>query len=162
MSGTTPSEVRPAGILGLSTFLIHKLGAELRRRVAEELVGMGLGPRHHRALLFLATRGPAAQKDISLATDLDPSNVVGVIDDLDRQGLVVRRRDTTDRRRNVIEITDTGRVVLAQGDEAVGRVEEAALRALEPAERDQLYGFLYRMVVSLDLIKPAPNRVKEG
>jgi DNA-binding MarR family transcriptional regulator len=139
-------------MLGNATFLIHKIGMEVRHRVAEELGRVGLGPRHHRALLCLAAAGPTSQRDLAAATELDPSDVVGVLDDLDQAGFVRRQRDDRDRRRNLVEITPAGRRALGRGDRAAARVEQAILAPLDADDQDRLYALLYRIVVAHELV----------
>lgn len=39
---------------------------------------------------------------------MDGTNVVGLLNDLEKERLIERRRSTEDRRRHVVELTDAG------------------------------------------------------
>jgi DNA-binding MarR family transcriptional regulator len=64
--------------------------------------------------------------------------LVGVLNDLEAEGLVSRRRDPVDRRRHIVEMSDLGRARLAAAEGAVAAVEERLLAKLDPEERRQL------------------------
>ena len=50
---------------------------------------------------------------ISQRLGMDPSSIVRLIDSLERKGLAARGSDPADRRRNPIQLTEAGRVLLA-------------------------------------------------
>ena len=56
-------------------------------------------PRHLRALGILSERGPLSQQGLGEVLSLYPSNVVGLLNELEERGLVTRRRDCADRYR---------------------------------------------------------------
>jgi DNA-binding MarR family transcriptional regulator len=74
---------------------------------------------------------------------IDPSNLVGLLNDLDRQDLVVRRRDPADRRRHIVELSPRGEKLL---DEDVQRtlqaVDDDVLGSLAPDDRAHLHRIL--------------------
>jgi len=53
--------------------------------------------------------------------------MVALIDDLQLKGVVQRRQDPDDRRRNVVELTDAGRGTVREAAETVGKAERAFL-----------------------------------
>jgi len=69
--------------------------------------------------------------------DVDRTTMVALIDDLQLKGLVQRRQDPDDRRKNVVELTDAGRSTVRQADKAVAQVERDFLRPLSAAETAQ-------------------------
>ncbi len=72
--------------------------------------------------------------------------MVAAINELADRKLVVRAPDPTDRRRNVITITPTGRRQLRRLDKQLDRVQEDLLAPLTSAERDQLTLLLARLL----------------
>jgi DNA-binding MarR family transcriptional regulator len=74
--------------------------------------------------------------------------MVALIDALERKDLVARRPDLADRRRNVIELTDTGRKTLRRATRASDQAEQRLLTQLDDAERDQLRSLLRRVSTS--------------
>lgn len=63
------------------------------------------------ALLHL---GPMCQKDLAAKTLKSSGNLTTVIDNLERDGLVERRRDVSDRRKITVRLTDAGRRVIGE------------------------------------------------
>jgi DNA-binding MarR family transcriptional regulator len=99
----------PSGLLWHPTYLLSKLAAIGRRRVIEELATEDLGARlphnrlHHLAVLScLADFGPVCQRRVGEHLGMDSSDLVAVLDDLERAGWVDRQRDQRDRRRQHI------------------------------------------------------------
>src|SRR5581483_657414 len=117
-------EVAPVGIL------LVKIGLEAKRRFTEALRPTQLSPRHVVALLEL-DRGPASQQALC-----------------DAVGLVERRRESADRRRHIVQISELGRTRLAAAREAATAVDERLLSALSGEERGKLQSFLVRIAES--------------
>ena len=77
---------------------------EMFDAVAAELAG--LNRTDWRCLDILGTRGPMTAGQLADAVRLTTGAVTGVLDRLEAAGLVRRIRDTQDRRRVIVEITD--------------------------------------------------------
>jgi DNA-binding MarR family transcriptional regulator len=121
--------------------------ARVGRRAAETSMSPGgLRPRHLIALELLSERGPANQQGLADALSLDPSNVVGLLNELEERGLVTRRRDRADRRRHIVELSPLGEDELALAYARLSDVEDDLLSALSPDERATLYDLLVRAV----------------
>ena len=106
----------------------------------------GLRPRHLIALKLLSERGPASQQGLAEALSLDPSNVVGLLNELEERGLITRRRDRADRRRHIVEVSPLGEDELALAYARLSDVEDDLLSALSTDERATLYDLLVRAV----------------
>jgi DNA-binding MarR family transcriptional regulator len=121
--------------------------ARVGRRAAEaSMAPGGLRPRHLIALKLLSEHGPASQQGLAEALSLDPSNVVGLLNELEERGLIVRRRDPADRRRHIVELSATGAGELCLAQARLSRVEDDLLAVLSAAERATLYRLLARAV----------------
>jgi DNA-binding MarR family transcriptional regulator len=129
---------------------LFRLSAELRRRaqleMAEEKWGAGcdLRPLARAVLMMVDARGPKSQREISDALGLDPSDLVSMLDQLEDAGFTERRRDTDDRRRNMVVITAKGSKAAARLADVAVRAEAAALERLTERERDQLARLISR------------------
>jgi DNA-binding MarR family transcriptional regulator len=77
---------------------------------------------------------------------VDRTTMVAVVDELERQELVVRRRLASDRRGYARELTSAGAALLARGREVIAEAETRALGALTVAERRRLHALLARLV----------------
>jgi DNA-binding MarR family transcriptional regulator len=104
----------------------------------------GLRPRHLIVLKLLSERGPASQQALADALSLDPSNVVGLLNELEERGMITRRRDPVDRRRHIVEPSPTGEDELALAYARISLVEDQLLRNLSDEERGTLYRLLIR------------------
>ena len=71
--------------------------------------------------------------------------MVGLLDSLEAEGLVERRADAGDRRRNVLELTDEGQETLARAVQASDHAERQLLTELDDAESAQLHTLLTRV-----------------
>ena len=98
------------------------------------------------ALWELNRGGALSLKDLAARMHLDPSTVTGVVDRLQRKGLMARDPDPEDRRRVVLGLTDAGRATLKSAPHpAQGRLLHA-LHGMTPAEVARLNGTLRRLV----------------
>jgi DNA-binding MarR family transcriptional regulator len=108
-----------------------------------------LRPRHLIALKLLGEHGPMAQHAVGTALSLDPSNVVGLLNELEERDLITRRRDPADRRRHIVELSAAGSGELTQTYDKLDEVEDDLFKALTPGERMTLHGLLARTVSGL-------------
>ncbi|MET9953931.1 MarR family transcriptional regulator [Streptomyces sp. NPDC006339] len=127
-------------------FLLSFRGELTGARIRAALGVAGLHPRHAMTLMRLA---PAAmsQRDLAAAMEVDPSQLVAILNELEADGLAERRRDPADRRRHIVEITDTGAAVLERIDAAVSAAEREIFGDLTEAEQALLRSLLDRIVV---------------
>ena len=106
----------------------------------------GLRPRHLIALNLLSERGPASQQALADSLSLDPSNVVGLLNELEERALITRRRDSADRRRHIVELSPRGEKQLCGAYDRLRRVDDDLLSPLSAQERTTLYDLLVRAV----------------
>jgi DNA-binding MarR family transcriptional regulator len=126
--------------------LLEHLARVGRRAYEGSMAPGGLRPRHLIALKLLSEQGPQVQQGLADALSLDPSNVVGLLNELEDRELVVRRRDPKDRRRHIVELSPLGEDELAVAYVRLGHVEDELLAALNAEERATLYQLLQRAV----------------
>ena len=127
-----------------SSVLIAVLARGMRRRIELALEPVGVRPRHLLVLSHLRAGGAAAQQTLLDVAGVDPSNLVGLLNELEDAGLIVRTRDRADRRRGVIELSPKGRRTLDRVDRALRSVDDEVLAALGEGERTELNALLAR------------------
>src|ERR1700737_2914028 len=121
--------------------------ARVGRRAFEVTLGPGgLPPRSPIARKLLSERGPASQQALADSLSLDPSNVVGLLNELEERGLITRRRDSADRRRHIVELSSRGEKELCDAYARLRRVDDDLLSPLSARERVTLYDLLVRAV----------------
>ncbi|GGR64426.1 MarR family transcriptional regulator [Micromonospora fulviviridis] len=124
--------------------LLDHLARRMRLRSESVLAPLGLRPRHLVALTVLRDSEGMSQQGLAGTLQIDGTNVVGLLNDLEAEGLVERRRSPEDRRRHVVSLTGAGAKRLREAECALAVAEDEVLGALEPAERDTLYELLRR------------------
>jgi DNA-binding MarR family transcriptional regulator len=122
-----------------------------RRAYENAMPPGGLRPRHLIALKLLDDKGPQTQQSLAEVLSLDPSNVVGLLNELEERELIVRRRDRADRRRHIVELSPLGENELAVAYDRVSLVEDDVLRGLNADERATLYRLLQRAIGAASL-----------
>ena len=132
--------------------------ARISRRAADAAMADGsLRPRHVIALTLLGERGPMTQHAVGAALSLDPSNVVGLLNELEERGLITRRRDPADRRRHIVEVSATGADELTQTYTQLGLVEDELFKTLTCEQRSTLHELLASAVAGLSPSQQAPG-----
>jgi MarR family transcriptional regulator, lower aerobic nicotinate degradation pathway regulator len=124
--------------------LFDHLGRLTRTQSESALQRVGLRPRHLVALTLLRDHGGFSQQDLAAALQMDKTNLVGLLNELEDGDLATRRRLPDDRRRHVVEITAAGTRKLGKAEDALAAVEDDLLGALSAEERETLYGLLQR------------------
>jgi DNA-binding MarR family transcriptional regulator len=122
--------------------LLDHLARRIRLRAESVLAPLGLRPRHLVALTVLRQHGGCTQQALSATLEMDGTNVVGLLNDLEADKLVERRRSPEDRRRHVVELTDDGVERLARAEFVLAAVEDDVLGALDRDQRETLYELL--------------------
>ena len=127
-----------------SLVLINHLHRIARRRSEMALKPTGLRPRHVIALTILRDHGAITQGALGDALRLDPANLVGLLNELERRALLERRRDPGDRRRHIVELAPAGRATLDDAESALAAVQDEVLSGLDDEERSTLHTLLER------------------
>jgi DNA-binding MarR family transcriptional regulator len=132
-------------IRSLPSWLLGRAAARGRALVAGALAAEGLKMWHHVVLSAVRDLAPVAQADLGRSVGLDPKDVVGILNDLQSSGLVVREPDPNDRRKNAVSLTAEGTRLLKRCEKAAREANEELLAPLSVAERDQFMGLLIRI-----------------
>jgi DNA-binding MarR family transcriptional regulator len=122
--------------------LLHHLERRMRLRTEAVLAPMGLRPRHLVALTVLREGGGSTQQALAATLEMDGTNIVGLLNELEAKQLIERRRSPEDRRRHLVEVTDAGAEQLAKAEFALSAVEDEVLGALDDSQRETLYSLL--------------------
>jgi len=98
----------------------------------------GLSPRVHQVLATLQAHGPRSQQKLSDRLHINRTIMVSLIDEIERAGLLERRRDPKDRRSYALALTTRGRRALERMEAAASRADATLTAALSVRERRQL------------------------
>jgi len=138
-------DTRPQAKLALGA-LDHILNFRMRR-IRDHLAksfrqaateGHGLRAGDFTVLALIEANPRVSQIDLSRVAGYDQANLVSILDDLERHGWVIREKDTRDRRRHCLLITEQGRLHLhALSAQAI----ENEFRARAALDSDELVAF---------------------
>jgi DNA-binding MarR family transcriptional regulator len=138
------SKTATAATAHQSLALVNHLARVSRRGSEAALAPLGLRPRHLVALTLLRDQGSTTQQGLADALRIDPSTLVGLLNELERGGLLLRARDADDRRRHVVAISEDGRETLERAERTLVDVQDDVLGALSEQERTTLHALLLR------------------
>ena len=99
-------------------------------------------------LTYVAERGPVPQHDLADVFCMDANNLVLLLNELELADFVRRQRDPDDRRRHLVEITDSGRAARARAEAARVAIVDDVLGALYSDDRDTLRALLIKALDS--------------
>jgi len=137
---------------GLIT-LVTLVSKAFYRRSFEEQLGMKL--KEFQVLGYLSEHPGTTQQELGEAMLHDPNMVVLLLNELETRGYSIRRRDTEDRRRHVVEITPAGSEALDRAGSALTKIEDNVFGELNPEERQSLRRLLEKVLEGL--ATPAPR-----
>src|ERR1700712_4645247 len=138
----TPTELgeRAAVVSDAQGALSEILGAERRLRARDQQRREQMTYAQSRALIALAEIGAGetavSAGQLARTADLHPATVTAMLDLLEDQGLVVRRRSAVDRRSVLVALTPEGQALLerkraewrARWDEVLEQVDETDIQ----------------------------------
>ncbi|MFD5859753.1 MarR family winged helix-turn-helix transcriptional regulator [Streptomyces chartreusis] len=139
------SEAPLPAIRSLPSWLLGRAAARGRALVSEALAAEGMKMWHHVVLSAVHDLAPVAQADLGRSVRLDPKDLVGILNDLQSAGLVVRESDPRDRRKNAVSLTDEGARLLRRCEKAAREANDTLLAPLSSAERDRFTALLIRI-----------------
>lgn len=140
----------PRELVRSTSFLLKRLGWAIKDRTFEAFEAAGVSPYHHGVLCTLAEKPRETQGAIADALGYDRSWLVGLLDELEAQGLIERRRDPADRRRHLVSLRPEGERRLAELRAIARRVEDEFLAPLDPGQREELHRLLLAVAAHHD------------
>jgi DNA-binding MarR family transcriptional regulator len=118
--------------------VLHSSAIHLLRRAAEEDRGAGLSRARLSALAVIVFRGPLTLGELAAAEGVRSATMTGIVNGLERDGLVRRRPHATDRRAVQVEATAIGRRLLERARTRRIGLVASRLGDLSPEELDVL------------------------
>ncbi|PRY00887.1 MarR family winged helix-turn-helix transcriptional regulator [Allonocardiopsis opalescens] len=151
------SDQRPVpGSLGDYVGYLLRRVFDRQERLRRELLPDGPHPRDYAVLSMLCGDESYSQQRLADLLDVSGTIVVKLIDRLEEQGLVERRRNPGDRRSYILAVTEQGRRARDELAPAVERLEALVTEPLSAAETERLIRLLHA------LLPPGPTREAVG
>ena len=110
----------------------------------------GLTGSQSGVLRSLIQEGPQSSADLSRQLHVTPSNITGIIDRLEKKGLVERIRKEGDRRIALIELTEKGEALSQQLPDPIEIKLISELADLEPGQVQELGSSMNQILNLID------------
>jgi len=123
---------------------------DLRTVLDRDLARYGLRAQQAAVLLRCCRLPGAKPSQLAVAVGTDTAGITGLIDQLEKRGLVERRTDPADRRAVQVEPTPAGRALVAPLREVFTAANEILLAGFSSSEISALAGLLGRLRVNLE------------
>ncbi len=135
LMSTARAAADPTESLG---YLLKHASAELIRRTDAALEPFGIDSKDLGVLRVVAGNDRSSQQQVAATLGVDRTTMVALLDTLEATGVVTRRPDPDDRRRNVVELTAPGLAMVRRADQAATAVERELLRPVSAGEVESL------------------------
>jgi DNA-binding MarR family transcriptional regulator len=119
-------------------FLVHEVARLFRRRFEDEARTHNVTLPQWRALIEIHKNEGISQVSLAGCIDTDPMTMSGILDRLEKRGLVERYPDPNDSRAKLARLTDEGSALVRTARQLGRELYENALAGLNQAERDRL------------------------
>jgi len=142
-ANSTMKENAPLG------YLVHEVARLIKRRFEEEAKAHDITLPQWRALAQVATHDCISQRELADQIDADPMTVSGILDRLEKRGLVERYADPSDSRAKLARLTPAGEELFQTARKVGLAMYENAVAGLSPSEREVLKIGLEKMRANL-------------
>ncbi len=149
-SGLPDHPCFPRELIASPAFLLARLGVGLKTRAFQEFEQIGFSPYHYSVLALLDEGARETQATIADALKLDRSMLVGILDTLEERGMIERRRDATDRRRHLVNLTPAGKRQLARFRTIVTAIDDEFLAPLDAEAQAAFHATLLTLAENTD------------
>jgi len=123
----------------------------------EETQDLGITPVQY-AALFAARRQPGLdQRTLAATIGFDTSTIGGVIDRLERRGLIERQASPADRRVRLLQVTPAGAALLDQVIPGMLKAQQRILAPLPAIDRPRFLAMLKAVVEANNGLSRAPS-----
>ncbi|WP_370083828.1 MarR family winged helix-turn-helix transcriptional regulator [Streptacidiphilus sp. MAP12-16] len=119
-----------------------RVAQQVHTRLWTEHASGELTAPQHAVLAALAEEPGIDQRTVGERASLDKATMAELVSRLVRRGLVLRRRDPADGRRNLLALSPAGTQLLDQVRAGVAEVQNQLLAPLDPTERERVVELL--------------------
>ncbi|MEZ5674934.1 MAG: MarR family transcriptional regulator [Thalassovita sp.] len=129
-------------------YLVNHMARLFARGLAARIKPMGLSIGTFPALLELWETDGLTQKQLTERLDIEQATMANTLSRMERDGLITRKRDSADGRKQRICLTNRARHLHAPAIAAATAENHAALRALSTDEQRQFITLMQKIIAS--------------
>jgi DNA-binding MarR family transcriptional regulator len=134
-------------------YLLNRAGARIAAAFGEEMRPLGASLQIWRVLAALREKDGRRMGDLSQTTSIEVSTLTRLVDNMEKNGLVERRRDGADARVVALHVTASGRRLTRRILPIAERYEQVALKGFSAQEAGLLKAALRRLYENMDGLK---------
>lgn len=138
--------------------LLTLAGIEAVQNLTTTLAERGLNPRSFTVLRMTVARPGTTQRDLAERLALNPSRLVGIVDELESRGFLERTVPERDRRARMLHATPAGVSELAAAAPAVEQALDHTLAGIDADHRAALRALLRAVVEGSTRVNPGADR----
>ena len=132
----------PRRLRALTSYAVILAAARAAQLAAERVSRVGASKATFGVLAVIEEFGPSSQADLGRRLGMDRRSVSEEAASLERAGLIHRAPDPADSRRNRLEMTTAGRVLLDQLDESLSAMQDEFLARVPVEDRAEFVRLL--------------------
>ncbi len=131
-------------------YLIYRITNKLNQRLRKSLRKSGINVARWRVMSVLKDKSPLNMGEIVAATIIEQPTVSRIVDQLEREGLAIRKTDDKDSRYVQVMLTDEGEAAFAEIYPLATRHQEKALQGFSAEDIQLLTALLQRILKNID------------
>lgn len=131
-------------------YLLNRAGVRIATAFGEEVRPLGASLQMWRVLAALREKDGRRMGDLSATTSIEVSTLTRLVDQMEKKGLVARRRDAADARAVALFVTAAGRRLTRRIMPIAERYERVALDGFGAREAAVLKAALRRLYANME------------
>lgn len=140
-----PGGLDHSRMLRLLGYNIAQADIPIKKAFIKYLGPLGMRPVEYTVLTLVMSNENVTQKQLSQALSVSAPNMTLLLDRLEERGLLRRTRSETDRRMQMIDLTEAGLELMRRAEPISVSMEKEILRHLSPAEQAILFELLQKV-----------------
>jgi DNA-binding MarR family transcriptional regulator len=137
--------VRTAPLQEVIGYALRRAQGVVYSDLSVALARISLRPLQYTLLLMVSENPGTSQSSVCEALGIQKANCVPTMSELERRGLIIRRRSTSDARSYEMHITNKGKRILQRAGEVQSSHEQRLIERIGPEGRDQLLRLLSKL-----------------
>lgn len=126
-------------------YLVHEVARLMKRRFEDEARLHDITLPQWRTLSQIAVNDAVTQAQLAANVDVDPMTMSGILNRLEKRGLIDRFPDPADSRAKLARLTAEGEALFEMARTVGATMYEAALEGVSQADKDVVIAVLSRM-----------------
>jgi DNA-binding MarR family transcriptional regulator len=137
--------VRTAPLQDLIGYALRRAQGQVYADLNGALARISLRPLQYTLLLMVAENPGASQSSVCEALGIQKANCVPTMSELERRGLIIRRKSAADARSYELHVTNKGKRILQRAGEVHSLHEQRLIERIGLEGRDQLLRLLGKL-----------------